>query len=98
MKAVNKNKWMVWAIAVLAVMNLATLITVVYHRNKFAEKEIVVTPDQAKSENTSVKYSGRYFRDELNLSDEQMKRFSEFNPEFRQKVMAINRNLDIKAT
>ena len=28
MKAVNKNNWMVWAIAVLAVMNLATLLTV----------------------------------------------------------------------
>jgi hypothetical protein len=96
MKAVNKNNWIVWAIAVLAIMNLATLITVVYHKNKFSEKEVVVMPDQAKSESTSVKYSGRYFRDELNLSDEQMKRFSEFNPEFRQKVMAINRNLDSK--
>ena len=94
MKAVNKNNWMVWAIAVLAVMNLTTLLTIVYHRSKSAEKEIVVTPDQAKSETTSVKFSGRYFRDELNLSDEQMKMFSEFNPEFRQKVMAINRNLD----
>ena len=96
MKAENKNNWMVWAIVVLAVMNLTTLITVVYHKNKSVEKEIVAMPDQAKSESTSVKYSGRYFRDELNLSDEQMKRFSEFNPEFRQKVMAINRNLDIK--
>ena len=96
MKEANKNNWMVWAIAVLAVMNLATLITVVYHRNKFVEREVVAMPDQAKSESTSVKYSGRYFRDELNLSDEQMKRFSEFNPEFRQKVMAINQNLDVK--
>jgi hypothetical protein len=96
MKVVNKNNWMVWAIAVLAVMNLATLITVINHRNKVDEQETIVIPDQTKSENTSVKYSGRYFRDELNLSDEQMKRFSEFNPEFRQKVMAINRNLDSK--
>jgi hypothetical protein len=96
MKAVNKNNWMVWAIAVLALMNLATLITVVYHRNKSVDSEVVALPDQAKSESTSVKYSGRYFRDELNLSDEQMKMFSEFNPEFRQKVMAINRSLDSK--
>jgi hypothetical protein len=96
MKAVNNNNWMVWAIAVLALMNLTTLITVVYHRNKSVESEIVAMPDQAKSESTSVRYSGRYFRDELNLSDEQMKKFSEFNPEFRQKVMAINRSLDSK--
>lgn len=87
---------MVWAIAVLAVMNLTTLLTIIYHKSKSAEKEIIVTPDQARSETTSVKFSGRYFRDALNLSDEQMKMFSEFNPEFRQKVMAINRNLEIK--
>jgi hypothetical protein len=96
MKAVNKNNWMIWAIAVLAVMNLATLITVVYHRNKFIEKETVTIPDQIKSENNSVKYSGRYFRDELNLSNDQMRKFSEFNPEFRQKVMSINQSLDKK--
>jgi hypothetical protein len=96
MKAVNKNTWMVWAIAVLAVMNLATLITVVYHKNKFIDKEVVAMPDQAESENTSVKYSGRYFRDELDLSNEQMRRFSEFNPEFRQRVMAINRRMSEK--
>jgi hypothetical protein len=96
MKAVNKNNWMVWAIIVLALINLTTFLTVINHRNKFVEKEIVAIPDQDKSDNNSVKYSGRYFRDELNLSGEQMKKFSEFNPEFRQKVMAINRSLDSK--
>jgi|WetSurSiteA1Bulk_404760.scaffolds.fasta_scaffold06687_2 hypothetical protein len=96
MKAVNNNSWMVWAIAVLAVMNLTTLITVVYHRNKSEEREMVSIPEQTKSESSSVKYSGRYFRDELKLSDEQMKKFSEFNPEFRQKVMSINQSLDKK--
>jgi hypothetical protein len=96
MKAVNKNNWMVWAIAALAVMNLATLITVVYHRNKVVEQLVSVNPGQANSENASVKYSGRYFRDELNLSNDQMNKFSEFNPEFRQKVMEINRSLDSK--
>ena len=94
MKTENKNRWMVWAIVVLAVMNMTTLITVVYHKNQVIEKEVVATPDQAKSESASVKYSGRYFRDELNLSNEQMNKFSEFNPEFRQEVRAINLNLD----
>ena len=96
MKAENTNRWMVWAIAILAVMNLATLLTVIYHRNKVDEQETIVMPYQAQSERASVKYSGRYFRDELNLSDDQMKRFSEFNPEFRRKVMAINQSLDSK--
>jgi hypothetical protein len=96
MKAVNKNNWMVWAIAVLAVMNLATLITVIYHKNKFVQKELADMPDRTKSESASFKYSGRYFMDELNLSNEQIKKFSEFNPEFRRKVMEINRSLDSK--
>jgi Spy/CpxP family protein refolding chaperone len=96
MKVINKNNWMVWAIAVLAVMNLTTLITVIYHRNKVVEQVAVITPYQSKSEYTSINYSGRYFRDELNLSNEQMNSFSEFNTAFRQKVMAINRNLYIK--
>jgi len=96
MKVINKNIWMVWAIAVLAVMNLTTLTTALYHRNKVERQVAVVNPDQAKSENASVKFSGRYFRDELNLSNEQMISFSEFNTAFRQNVMAINRNLDLK--
>ncbi|MBK7710890.1 MAG: hypothetical protein IPJ37_08040 [Bacteroidales bacterium] len=96
MKAANKNNWMVWAIAVLAIMNLATLITIVYHKNNSSDKELVVIPDQSQSESTSVNYSGRYFKDELNLSGEQMKSFSEFNPEFRRNVMAINQSLDMK--
>ena len=86
MKAENRNRWMVWAIVALALMNITTLITVVYHKNQIVEKEVVATPDSVKSENASVLYSGRYFRDELNLSNEQMNKFSQFNPEFRQEV------------
>jgi hypothetical protein len=93
MKAENKNRWMVWAIAALALLNITTLITVVYHKNQVIEKEAVTTDDSVKSENASVLYSGRYFREELNLSEEQMNKFSQFNPEFRQEVRAINLKL-----
>jgi hypothetical protein len=93
MKAENKNRWMVWAIVALALLNITTLITVVYHKNQVIEQEVVATPDSIKSENASVLYSGRYFRDELNLSKEQMNKFSQFNPEFRQEVRAINLKL-----
>lgn len=84
---------MVWAIVALALLNITTLITVVYHKNQVVEKEVITTPDSAKSENASVLYSGRYFRDELNLSKEQMYKFSQFNPDFRQKVRTINLKL-----
>jgi Spy/CpxP family protein refolding chaperone len=90
MKTENKNRWMVWAIVALAVLNITTLITMVYHKNQIIEKEVVTTPDSIKSEKASVLYSGRYFREELNLSNEQMNKFSQFNPEFRQEVRRIN--------
>jgi hypothetical protein len=93
MKAENRNRWMVWAIVALAILNITTLITVLYHKNQVVEKEVITTPDSIKSEKASVLYSGRYFRDELNLSNEQMDKFSQFNPEFRQEVRTINLKL-----
>ena len=40
------------------------------------------------------KYSGRWFRDELNFNREQMSRFVEFNPAFRDNVRSINYGLN----
>jgi len=96
MKTENRNRWMVWAIIVLAILNITTLITFVYHKNQVIDTETVATPDSVKSETASVLYSGRYFRDELNLSNEQMNKFSQFNPEFRQDARAINLKLTEK--
>jgi hypothetical protein len=93
MKAEYRNRWMIWAIMALALLNIATLITVVSHKNQVIEKEMTVMPDSAKSETASVIYSGRYFRDELNLNNEQMYKFSQFNPEFRQEARMINLKL-----
>jgi Spy/CpxP family protein refolding chaperone len=95
MKTENRNRWTVWAIVALALLNISTLITFVYHNKKADEKEFS-TPDTIKSENTSVLYSGRYFRNELSLTDEQMSKFSQFNPEFRQDARTINLNLSKK--
>jgi Spy/CpxP family protein refolding chaperone len=90
MKAEYKNKWMIWVIAALVLLNISTLITVVYHNKHTLVTEAGITADSVKSENTSVLYSGRYFRDELNLTEEQMDKFSQFNPVFRQAARAIN--------
>jgi len=90
MKTENRNRWMVWAIVVLAILNITTLVTFIYHKNQAIEREIAAIPDPVKSETESMLYSGRYFREELNLSKEQMVRFSQFNPEFRQDARAIN--------
>lgn len=94
MKAENKNRWMVWAIVVLAIMNITTLLTILYHKNQSVEAEFVTAPKQVQSESSSIQYSGRYFRDKLNLNREQMNRFVEINPEFRQQARSININLN----
>lgn len=93
MKTVNKNRWMIWAILILAVMNITTLITLLVHRSHSPDEVNPASYLQEGSENLSMRYSGRYFREQLNLNRDQMKRFSEFNPQFRNDVRNINLNL-----
>lgn len=86
---------MIWVIAALGLMNLATIFTVVYHRNSSIENKInEIQP--SISESTSVRFSGRYFRDELGLTREQMNEFSGFNQRFRQEARRINLMLSEK--
>ena len=94
MKIENRYSWMVWAIVILAVMNIATIITVIYNRNQAAKEIVVAEGDQSMTEAGSTKYSGRWFRDELNFTREQMSRFVEFNPAFRGNVRSINYGLN----
>ena len=85
---------MVWAIVALAVMNISTILTIVYQQRKSARVDSVAVPAQFQSEDASMKYSGRYFRDQLNLSRDQMNSFVQFNPVFRQQMMSINVGLE----
>ncbi len=84
---------MIWAIIVLALMNISTFITILIHNNRSGETTSRQLSEQIESESTSLRYSGRYFRDQLGLNREQMSRFSEFNPEFRRNVRDINFSL-----
>jgi len=95
MKTENKSRWMAWAIVILAVMNIATIITVIYNTNQAGKEKVIVENNQAESETTSISYSGRWFRDQLNFSSEQMARFAEFNPGFRGNVREINMDLNL---
>jgi len=85
---------MVMAIVFLALMNITTLLTILYHQNRYEKTEFNSANVQDMSENSSIRYSGRYFRDNLNLNKEQMNKFVEFNPDFRQKARSININLE----
>ena len=96
MKTENKYKWMVWAIVILALMNITTFLTILYNRNESGRPATVPEAGQIRTEVTSPQYSGRYFRDQLGLNNEQMNRFVEINPEFRQSVRTVNIELDRK--
>jgi len=83
---------MIWTIVILVAMNVSTFITLIYNRNR--EVKSVEGKEQAQTESTSANYSGRYFRDQLNLTGGQMEKFIEFNPVFRQNIRDINFKLD----
>jgi len=89
----NKYRWMIWAIVVLAVMNITTLITILIQGSNSRENSAPVLSEKQRSEDPSVEFSGRYFRDQLNLNGEQMAEFAKFNPEFRNNVRKINISL-----
>lgn len=80
MKKENKYSVMAWAIVILAVLNVTTLATILYHA--YGENDIAPTLlKQDSTENES--FSGCYFRDKLSLDSIQMNNFREFNHEFR---------------
>jgi Spy/CpxP family protein refolding chaperone len=72
-------------------MNVSAVVTILSHKRQENKSE-EISKSQAADVNPelSMKYSGRWFRDELQLTREQMKEFALFNPVFRQKVRAIN--------
>jgi len=88
MKTENKYSLLIWAIVVLAIMNVTTIITVLYHKYK-SDKVVSSTVDAKQAEIDSEQFSGRYFRDELNMSNAQMEKFKVINPAFRPKARFI---------
>lgn len=84
-----KNKWLIWLVLLLLIMNVSAIITMLYHQKseKTSGKFQAIS---VKDSVSSVQYSGRWFRDELQLSRDQMAMFSDFNPPFRHKVRSIN--------
>jgi Spy/CpxP family protein refolding chaperone len=89
MKPENKQTIMIWAIVVLALMNVTTLVTIVYHQSQSTKLEVVQGENQKQMDSSMVRFSGRYFRDELNFNNTQMNRFREFNPAFRIHARSI---------
>jgi len=92
MKAENKHTIMVWAIVVLAIMNISTFVTILYHQHQ-TEPVINSETPKTKLEAVAEKYSGRYFKEQLGFSSEQMDKFREFNRPFRMQAREITLQL-----
>jgi Spy/CpxP family protein refolding chaperone len=90
----NRHTLLVWSVIVLALMNITTFITIGYHvYNTNQTEKIAGTQNTKLLETDAVQFSGRYFRDQLGLTDGQMEQFREFNPEFRQQALDITIHL-----
>lgn len=86
-----KSKLLIWIIILLLIMNVSATITILSHKKQENKTEEISKSLAANTKSgSSMQYSGRWFRDELRLSQEQMKEFAQFNPVFRQKVREIN--------
>lgn len=85
MKMMNKQTLLIWAVVVLVVLNLSTLATFFFLQQP--ERDVKAP---AQLETYAEKYSGRYFRDQLNLDRDQMDHFRGFNPPFRKKALEIS--------
>lgn len=81
---------LVWTIVALIVLNISTIATLLFHRFNNDRSAEVKAYNGPGIDNSQEKFSGRYFRDYLGLTLEQMSRFHEFNPAFREKAREIN--------
>lgn len=96
MKTENKQSWMIWAIAALVVLNISTLATILFHQ--YQSNKTVVSTEQMQNQPgaDAEKFSGRYFRDKLNLDGTQMEKFREINPAFRLQARDVTMELAAK--
>lgn len=86
----DRRRILVWSVVVLAVLNITTILTIGYHVYQSRKAETTpgnLNPKQLEAD--AAQFSGRYFRDQLGLTNEQMNVFKEFNPKFRQQAREI---------
>lgn len=89
----NKTKILWWVIALLAILNVTTIITIIVHnyseRNADVEESILIEPAVRP-------INGKYFRHELGFDNNQMEVFRQSNRTFRHKANRIIANINIQ--
>ncbi|MGC9150588.1 MAG: Spy/CpxP family protein refolding chaperone [Microbacter sp.] len=89
MNSEKKIKGLSWTVLFLAVMNVTMLVTIFYHLYQTKQAEEFAAKQVNGIEADAEKFSGRYFRDQLNLDPAQMETFRNVNRVFRQDARSI---------
>ncbi|WP_069658420.1 hypothetical protein [Arcticibacter eurypsychrophilus] len=89
MRIEDKNKFLTWSVVVLALLNLSTIGTIVYHI--ITEKNEM----SKSSERYASPLKGQDFMETLDFTHEQKEQFHLMNDSFRASVKDINEKLDL---
>ncbi|MBW8325174.1 MAG: periplasmic heavy metal sensor [Prolixibacteraceae bacterium] len=90
MNPTNKNRILIWIIVILVATNLSTIGSFYYHR--ITELK-TTTPKQEEQTTLPGEQRTRFFRDELNLSNEQIDQFRDINRTFNRTARNIEADL-----
>lgn len=88
---VSKTNILWWIIILLAVLNIATIGTIIYHN--YTERDL---NDAIMFEPDAPVLNGRYFRHQLDFNNSQMEVFRTNNQIFRPKANAIIHSINLK--
>ena len=90
MSTTNKNRTLIWIIIILVATNLSTIGSFYYHR-------LTETKTEGTKQGEQMAIPGeqrtRFFRDQLNLTAEQLDKFRDINRTFNRTARSIEMNL-----
>ncbi len=87
----NTSRLLIYAVIFLAVLNVASFTTIGIHMYQDKREAVKASSEEIQ---TTQNFNGRYFRDQLQLSAEQMNEFREINGAFRTNARHINSELN----
>jgi len=86
----KKYKILRWTTIILGALTLSMLATIGYHLFQTNKAQGQITCPQFQSDRKAEKFSGRYFHDQLDLTEGQTEEFKNINNSFRQQAKEIN--------
>ncbi len=90
MKTSKTNLLLIWAVIILLATNISMAVSFIYHKNQ--NPQLSETPIQTQMD-IPAENRTRFFREQLNLSPEQMQPFREFNRNYNHSAKNITNQL-----